>query len=151
MIPRDHPLTSVADEQFIPNYFVCQSLLIHVTQVVRGTLDNVVRRFKPDVVVCQCGADGITGDPHKVSSLSPPLESLDNSPPLYFCFLTTDGKSFKVNARTCIVSLPGVLLHPLGSLLGGTEGRWVRATHTAAWRRWLQSPQHCSNMDTNNW
>ena len=32
------------------------------------TLDTVVERFKPEAVVCQCGADGVSGDPHQVHS-----------------------------------------------------------------------------------
>ena len=35
-------------------------------QVIEGTLDAVVERFKPDAIVCQCGADGVAGDPHQV-------------------------------------------------------------------------------------
>ena len=33
---------------------------------MEGTLDGVVAAFKPDAIVCQCGVDGVAGDPHLV-------------------------------------------------------------------------------------
>ena len=37
--------------------------------MIDETLDKVVERFKPEAIVCQCGADGVSGDPHQVINL----------------------------------------------------------------------------------
>ncbi|KAK3580273.1 hypothetical protein CHS0354_023511 [Potamilus streckersoni] len=47
----------IKDEQFVP--LVCR-ILTHVKD-----------RYKPEVVVCQCGADGIAGDPMESFNLTP--------------------------------------------------------------------------------
>ena len=44
----------------------CRNLVIF-WKVIEGTLDKVVERYKPDAIVCQCGADGVSGDPHQVN------------------------------------------------------------------------------------
>ena len=40
-------------------------------RVIDGTIDKVISSFCPDVIVCQCGADGVAGDPHHAFSYTP--------------------------------------------------------------------------------